>query len=227
MIRAFDALGAGLQDVFGARLGGLAALCFVFALTFTVAAAWAGIRVVLPMIPDDLLRFDLFGVEGDVSTIAAWAAGFGIVALSIVLAPAVSMIVGGALFDVAAARVEKAIEATPGRMVPIGEGLANGFRIGLPALGLNLIAIPFYFVPLINLVVFFWLNGFLMGREYFALAAVRHMSWDEAKQMRRRAPLSFFLIGLVCSFIPFVAPLVGASAMTRLVAGLRAAPSRA
>jgi len=40
--------------------------------------------------------------------------------------------------------------------------------------------------------------------------------------LRRRNGGSVFLVGLACSVIPFFAPLVGASAMTRLVQSIRA-----
>jgi hypothetical protein len=33
--------------------------------------------------------------------------------------------------------------------------------------------------------------------------------------------MSVFMVGLACSLVPFVAPLVGASAMTRLVQSLK------
>jgi CysZ protein len=205
------AIAAALKDVFGGRLGWLALLCLVAALGATVAAAWAGLRYLVPLIPEG---------QGNLAFVYAaseWIAAFGVIVLSIALAPAASMIVGGALFDVAAARVEKAIGAPKGRVVPLGEGLANGVKIALPALALNLISLPLLFVPVVNIVWFLILNGALMGREYATLAATRRMGWREARALRRRLPVSVFLIGLVCSVIPFVAPLIGASAMTRLV----------
>lgn len=209
---ALAAIGGGLKDIFTPRLLPLTMLCLVVAISLTAGAAWAAFEYLLPLIPDG----------GWLWTAVNWLAGAGVVVLAIVLAPSVSMLTGGALFDIAAARVERATNAPPGRMVSIGEGIANGARIALPALGLNLIAIPFYFVPVLNLIVFFGLNGILMGREYFSLAAVRRMSWTEAKALRSRNRVSVFLVGLVASIIPFVAPLFGASAMTRLVTALSA-----
>jgi uncharacterized protein involved in cysteine biosynthesis len=131
------------------------------------------------------------------------------------------MVVGGVLFDFAAQRVERNIGAPRARSVPLHEGVLNGVRIALPALALNLIAIPFYFVPVINAIVFYGLNGFLMGREYATITAARHMTYAEAVALRKRNGLSVFLVGLACSVIPFVAPLVGASAMSRLVQSIR------
>ncbi len=211
MGHATRAIGGALGDVFSSRLAGLSLACVVTAIAATAAAAWAAFRYLLPLIPDRE------GWIGWLLNAAEVLGGAGVVLLAIVLAPSVSMLVGGALFDIAAARVEKAIGASPGRMISVPQGILTGVRIAAPALALNLLAIPLYFVPVLNLVVFFGLNGYLMGREYFSLAAVRRMSWAEARAARRRAPISVFLIGLVASFLPFVAPLFGASAMTRFL----------
>jgi CysZ protein len=211
---AVGSIRAAFRDIFSARLGGLALLCISVALAGTIGAAWAAFRFLGPLIPEGT------GAVGVAYTIAHWLAGAGIVVVAIVLAPAVSMVAGGGLFDVAAARVEKAIGAPEGRGVPALKGSFNGLRIALPALFFNVIVIPLYFIPVVGVIVFFWLNGYLMGREYGTLAATRRMTWREARRLRRSAPLSFFLVGLVCSVIPFVAPLLGASAMTRLVTRL-------
>jgi uncharacterized protein involved in cysteine biosynthesis len=136
------------------------------------------------------------------------------------------MVIGGILFDIAAARVEKAIGAPPARAVSIGEGLGNGVRIALPALALNLLALPLLFIPVVNAIVFYTLNGFLMGREYSTVAGARRLTRAEADALRRRNGLPIFLIGLACSVVPFVAPLVAASAMTRFVTARAAATTR-
>lgn len=213
---ALRAVSGGVSDVFSSRLGGLALLCVVLAFTITIGGAWAAFRYLLPLIPEGegwwVWIFNAAEVLG----------GAGILILSIVLAPAVSMFLGGVLFDVAAGRVEKALYPNdpPGRMMAAHEGVLNGLRIALPALALNLVSLPLLFVPVVNLVWFLALNGFLMGREYASLAAVRSMKWHDASALRSRAPVAVFIVGLVCSIVPFVAPLIGAGAMTRLVKAL-------
>ena len=161
---------------------------------------------------------DARGWLGVLLTTTEVLAGAGIVIAAIVLAPTISMIMGGALFDSVAEKVEQAEGFPPGRAMKPHEGFWNGLKIGLPALILNLVSLPLLFVPGVNFFWFLILNGYLMGREYGALAALRRMSWKEAKAWRRARPVSLLLIGLVCSLLPFIAPLVGASAMTRLAA---------
>ena len=54
-------------------------------------------------------------------------------------------------------------------------------------------------------------------QDDFTITAARHMTYRDALALRKRNGASVFLVGLACSVIPFFAPLVGASAMTRLV----------
>jgi len=213
--RALAAIAGGLKDVFFGRLTLLALFNLAVAVTLTVLAARAAIKYLVPMIPDGT------GWLANVSTAGEFLASAAIVVLAVALSPAISMVVGGVLFDFAAERVEKKIGAPKARAVPLHEGIWNGVRIALPALVLNLIAIPFYFIPVINALVFWGLNGFLMGREYATITASRHMSFRDAVALRKRNGASVFLVGLACSFIPFFAPLVGAGAMTRLVQSVR------
>lgn len=209
--KPFAAISGGLKDVFGGRLGGWALLCFVVASAATVIAARAAFHFLWPLIPEGE------GWWRYAWNVADFLGGALIVIIAIVLAPTISMIVGSVLFDVAAAQAEKDVALPAGRLVSPLEGLANGFRIGWLPLVLNVVSLPLLFVPIVNIAWFLSLNGYLMGREYFSLAAVRRMPWAEARRLRARNGLSVFLVGLICSLIPFVAPLVGASAMTRLV----------
>jgi CysZ protein len=210
-MNAFAAILGGLKDVIFGRLTLLALVNLVIAVTLTVLAAGALIRYVVPLIPDG------GGWLGYVSTAGEFVASVAVVVLAIALSPAISMIVGGLLFDIAAERVEKKIGAPKARAVPLPEGIWNGVRIAIPALLLNLLAIPLYFIPVLNAVVFYTLNGFLMGREYATITAARHMSYAQAVALRKRHGGAVFMVGLACSVIPFFAPLVGASAMTRLM----------
>ncbi len=215
MTRATTAILGGLKDVIFGRLTLLALINLVVAATVTVFAARAGLTYIVPLIPDS------GGWLGYVSMAGSFFASVAVVVVAIALSPAISMVVGGALFDIAAERVEKKIGAPKARAVPIQEGLMNGVRIALPALALNLLAIPLYFVPVVNAVTFYTLNGFLMGREYATITAARHMSYANAVALRKRHGMEVFMVGLACSLVPFLAPLVGASAMTRLIQLLR------
>lgn len=214
-MQAMAAILGGLKDVIFGRLTLFALVNLVVASTITFLAANAALDYVLPLIPD------WEGWLGYLSMAGSLVASVVVVVIALALSPAISMVVGGMLFDFAAERVEKQIGAPKARQVPIREGVWNGVRIATPALLLNLVVIPLYFIPVVNALVFYGLNGFLMGREYATITAARHMSYADAVALRKRHGGAVFMVGLACSFIPFLAPLVGASAMTRLVQSLR------
>lgn len=214
-MQAMSAIMGGLKDIVFGRLTLFAIAVLIIAGTLTFFAARTALTYVLPFIPD------WEGWLGYVSMAGSMLTTVVVVVLALALSPAISMVVGGVLFDLAAERVEKKIGAPKARAVSIQEGVANGLRIAAPALAFNLIAIPLYFIPVINAITFYSLNGFLMGREYATLTAARHMSYKDAVALRKRHGMSVFFVGLACSFVPFLAPLVGASAMTRLVQSVR------
>jgi CysZ protein len=69
---------------------------------------------------------------------------------------------------------------------------------------------------------FFLLNGYLLGREYFELAAMRHCAPSEAVALRRRHSGQVYLAGVIISGIVAVpvlnllTPLFATAFMTRL-----------
>ena len=95
------------------------------------------------------------------------------------------------------------------------------------ALFLNILAIPFYFFtiwfPPLGIFVFYCLNGYLLGREYFELVALRHIKMEDIPSIRKSNRWQLFLFGSVTTFlftipiINFLAPILGVTGMTHLV----------
>lgn len=208
---AANAIAGALKDIVSGRLTLLALFNLVLAGAISAGAVVAAIHYVTPLIPH---ATGLLGFGYDTARLLL---GAGSIALGIAFSPAISMFVGGLLFDHAAARVEKAIGAPAARKVSLLEGLFTGLRMAIPSLLLNLLVAPLYLIPGINAAVFYVLNGYLMGRDYAMIAALRRMPFRDALKLRRSARISVFLVGVACAFIPFLGPLIGASGMTRLV----------
>jgi len=92
------------------------------------------------------------------------------------------------------------------------------------ALFLNILAIPFYFFtiwfPPLGIFVFYCLNGYLLGREYFELVALRHIKMEDIPSIRQSNRWQLFLFGSVTAFlftiplINFLAPILGVAGMT-------------
>ncbi len=92
---------------------------------------------------------------------------------------------------------------------------------------LNLAALPLYLIPVVNALVFYGLNGYLLGREYFEMVAPRRLEMEPRRVLWRRRRLGFVLAGVAFAFLstlPLVnllAPVIAAAAMTHLVESYR------
>ena len=112
------------------------------------------------------------------------------------------------------------------RPVPFARSLAMGLRSVLRLIGYNLLATPLYIVLLATgvgtPVAFFALNGWLLGRDLGDMVAVRHIDRAALPAWRRETRWRRLGAGLLASglfvvpVVNFVAPVVGAAAMTHL-----------
>jgi CysZ protein len=139
---------------------------------------------------------------------AAWAtlawvlsimAGLGIVTGALFLMPAVTAFVGSFFVDEVAEIVEHThYPAEPaGRALPLFRALIEGVKFALLALAVYLCALPFVLFAGIGFLILFVANAYLLGREYFELAAMRFRPPEEAKAMRKARATYIFLAGMV------------------------------
>lgn len=153
-----------------------------------------------------------------------------VLALSWLLFPAVATLFMGLFLG----RVAAAIEALdypgrgPARPQPVGEILRVTLRLMLLSMALNLLALPLYLLaPGLNVFVFLGLNGYLFGREYFEVVALRRLDTSAARFARRRFAGRIFVGGMVIAgmfavpLVNLVAPVVATAFMVHLFEGLR------
>jgi uncharacterized protein involved in cysteine biosynthesis len=177
------------------------------------------------------------GVTGTWLDILEWVLGAlslaGVLFASFILFPAVMVMIMSILLEEIAEAVERHHYPglPPGRAQPIGEMLRSGLAFAAVTVGLNLLVLPFYllllFVPPLNLFLFYGLNGYLFGREYFEIVALRRLDAPDAKRMRRRFRGRLFLAGAMIAFmmtVPLVnlfAPIVATGFMVHIFEALR------
>ena len=86
-------------------------------------------------------------------------------------------------------------------------------------------------LPFLAPVVFWATNGYLMGREYFQMAAMRRVPRTQAQELLRRHQGAIWCAGILMAIpltIPLVGlfiPILGAATFTHLFERLRALPS--
>jgi len=132
------------------------------------------------------------------------AAGFGIVAGSVLLMPAVTAIVGSFFADRIADEVEREHYPAdaPGKVLPLWLALWEGIKTALLAVVIYLCAAPLLLFAGFGAVIFFLATAYILGREYFELAAMRSRPPVEAKALRKRNALTVYIGGLfIAAFV--------------------------
>ena len=156
------------------------------------------------------------------------------IALSIwLMVPVTSAIIALFLDEVA-----QAVEARHYPHLPkqTAAKLQDQILVGIRFLGILLLAnvgalILSMIVPLLAPFVFWATNGYLMGREYFQMAAMRRMPRAQAQELYQRHQGSIWTAGILMAIpmsIPLVGlfiPILGAATFTHQFERLRALPS--
>ena len=140
--------------------------------------------------------------------VLAWiisiAAGFGIVFGSVFLMPAITSLVASFFVDDVADIVEHEYYPAerPGTALPFNQAILEGIKTALLTILVYLAALPLVFLAGAGFLIFFLAAAWLLGREYFELAAMRFRSPEDAKAMRRDNAATIFTAGLfIAAFV--------------------------
>ncbi|MBL8643171.1 MAG: EI24 domain-containing protein [Rhodospirillaceae bacterium] len=219
MIQAFTAAMAMLRDP---RIVGLAVRSIVFTVVvyavLFAGLAWALSATTLAHLPWLDTVLDL-GV-GVAAAIMAWLMFPGVVSAVMAL-----------FLERVAAAVEARHYPQAGapRAVPLMESLRLSARLLAYTVTLNLICLPLYvvllFAPPLNLLLFYAINGKLLGREYFETVALRHADGTAVNDLRARHSGTLWMAGAITTalltipILNLVAPVIGIAAMVHLFHG--------
>jgi uncharacterized protein involved in cysteine biosynthesis len=205
----------------GLTIALLIAACLLvnFGINQLLSSAWAA-----NLIGDQSWLGALINIGGVLFTIA----------LSIwLMVPVTSAIIALFLDEVA-----QAVEARHYPHLPkqTATKLQDQILVGIRFLGILLLAnigalILSMIVPLLAPFVFWATNGYLMGREYFQMAAMRRLPRAQAQELYQRHQGSIWTAGILMAIpmsIPLVGlfiPILGAATFTHQFERLRALPS--
>jgi CysZ protein len=158
------------------------------------------------------------------SVVLSTVVALGLIVGMIFLAPPTASLVAGFYLDDIASIVERAIDprGPSGRPLPLGPSIALGLRFALLSIVVNIVVLALTIFTGVGLASFFVLNGYLLGREYFELAAMRHTSAAESRDLFDRHWLEVFGAGAIVAVLVAVpvlnllTPLFATALMTRV-----------
>lgn len=190
-----------------------------------LAGAYAAVATLVGWIVPDSFTLPWIGEITWVENLLSWGSLLLMLVLSaFLMIPVASAFTGLFLDEVAGAVEARHYPALPpSRTVPLAESLGDSLRflgviVAANALALMLYVVSGPFAPL----VFWAVNGYLLGREYFQMAAMRRLDRTRAAGMRKRHGGQIFLAGLLMAALltlplfNLVVPVLGAATFTHV-----------
>ena len=209
------------------RVLGLGVL-LTFALLAGVTAGFLGL--INWLVPDSF-ALPWIGQVGGVDVAVSWAFGLAMLVGSVFLMVPVASACTGLFLEGVVDAVEDRHYAwlPPVTPVPLWDVVVDAVNFAGLVVAVNLLALLVYgfagpFAPL----VFWSVNGYLLGREYFTLIAQRRLGRDRARALRRRYGSTVWLAGTLMAvplslpLVNLLIPVLGIATFTHLVHRLEA-----
>ncbi|MEM0922817.1 MAG: EI24 domain-containing protein [Pseudomonadota bacterium] len=175
-----------------------------------LAAVTAGVVWSVSLLPDPLFTLPWIGpVSPPLLGAQTLALGGMLIASSFLMFPVAALFLGLFLDKIADAVEERHYPGLPMTRRPgLLEGLRDGIGFALTLIAANALALMLYLLlaPLAP-VIFYALNGYLLGREFFQMTALRHSPPPEARRLRRTHRWRIWIAGLLIA-LPLSVPLL-------------------
>ncbi|QEW21642.1 CysZ-like protein [Marinibacterium anthonyi] len=191
----------------------------LYAIVFYIVGWLVGDSVTLPFI----------GQVTWVDSLAEWSSLVLMMGMSVFLMIPVAAAIVSMFLDQVAEAVEDVHYPQLPRVpaVPFMDGVIDGLGMLGVLIVANVLALVLYlvFAPLAPF-IFYLMNGYLLGREYFTLVAMRRIGRANAKAARKRhiatvwAAGTLMAIPLSIPFLNLLVPIFGAATFTHIYHGL-------
>jgi CysZ protein len=183
----------------------------------------------------DQITIPFIGPVGGLGTLLSWGSAVLMIVLSVFLMmPVASAFTALFLDDVAQAVEDRHYPGLPpAQKQGFGDAAIDTVNFVALLVMVNAVALVLYFFVGPFAPLMFWaVNGLLLGREYFTLVAARRMGRDAARAFRKRHWLSVWWAGalmaapLTLPLVNLLIPVLGAATFTHMFHRLNARDAR-
>jgi uncharacterized protein involved in cysteine biosynthesis len=186
---------------------------------------YAGLLWLIEWLTEEPLTLPGVGEVTWIGDFLSWGSLGVIILMSVFLmVPVASAITSLFLDEVAQAVEDKHYPTLPAvPKISFSEGLKDTVNFMGVLIGANILAFVLYAIfSFAAVFIFYALNGFLLGREYFQLAAMRRIGREKAKELRKKHQGTIWVAGclmavpLTFPLINLIVPILGAATFTHL-----------
>jgi uncharacterized protein involved in cysteine biosynthesis len=196
-----------------------------------LVGAFAAFLWALQLMIGDQAVIPLIGEVTWLDDLLSWSSFFVMIILSVFLmVPVASAITSMFLDEVAQAVEDRHYPHLPdATKVPFVDALKDTVNFLGVLIAANTVALILYVIPIFtpfSLFIFWGLNGFLLGMEYFTLAAIRRVGRQNAKALRKKHRGKIWVAGslmavpLSIPLINLLIPILGAATFTHIYHGV-------
>lgn len=171
-----------------------------------LAGATWGVLLLLP----DTVSLPWFGTIEWLSSLLSGFVLISMIGMSVFLMVPVASLFTSLFLD----RIADAVEAKhythlpPANKVSLNEALVDSLKFLGLMIVVNLLAVIIYLLSTVLAPVIFWIvNGILLGREYFQLVAMRRLGRKGAHALRSKHRLTIWFAGFLMA-VPLTVPIV-------------------
>lgn len=190
-----------------------------------LAAVYAGFLALIDSFAPGSIEIPFIGPITGVEALLGWGSLFLMLGLSVFLmVPVASAFSGLFIEDIADAVEDRHYPGLPPvTPVRLGDSMVDSLNFLGLVIAANVLALVLYifagpFIP----VVFWAVNGWLLGREYFTLVATRRLGREGAKALRAQNSGRIWLAGILMAaplsvpLVNLVIPVLGVATFTHL-----------
>jgi uncharacterized protein involved in cysteine biosynthesis len=220
----FSSFSSALGQLSDARFRRVALLGILLALAL-LWGTYAVVLVALEFLAPQSIVLPLVGPIGGLHSLLGWGSLLVMILLSpFLMIPVASAFSGLFIEDVAQAVEDKHYPGlAPVTPTPLGDAIVSTLNFTGVLIAINLLALILYLFagPLIPLL--FWaINGYLLGREYFLLVATRRLGATAARQVYKQNKSTVWAAGILMAaplsvpLVNLVIPILGVATFTHL-----------
>lgn len=220
----FTAFFRALAQLGDRRFRRVVALGVLLALALLVAVYAAFLQLMWWLTPDSV-DIPFVGPVTGVETLLGWASLLVMLGLSVFLMVPVAAGFSGLFLEDVADAVEDRHYAhlPPATPLTLGQGLRQSVNFLGLVIAVNAVALFLYPLAGPAVPLLFWVvNGYLLGREYFTLVALRRLPPDKVRALRRQNGLRLWIAGTLMAaplsvpVLSLVIPVLGVATFTHL-----------
>ncbi len=225
----FTSFFKALAQISDTRFRKVLMLGIVLTLVLLIAAT-VGFLMLIQWLTGDTTEVWLIGEVRWLDDLLGWTGFLAMIVLSIFLMiPVASAITSMFLDEVAQAVEDKHYpNLPPAQTVSIWDATRDTVNFLGILIAANTLALVLYaFMPPLMLFIFWGMNGYLLGHEYFQLAAMRRVGRTKAREMRKANRGKIWLAGTLMAvplsvpLLNLLIPILGAATFTHVFHGLK------